>query len=146
MIGQEVAVAYAGAFRPSVSQHEFDAMMTSTETTSAGPDAPGGRPKKRWLAVLASLLLPGLGQLYNGAWVKGVLLAAASLMALTALGESVGASLQMLLTERGRDLLVAGEAELVPPTALGAAVVLQVIVLYSLWDAYRGAGRRPPAA
>ncbi|MRR09113.1 signal peptidase I [bacterium] len=45
-------------------------------------DGPVVKKRKPWLAVLLSLLAPGLGQLYNGQWLKALIAAVATMLLL----------------------------------------------------------------
>ena len=47
-----------------------------------GAEVIADRPRKWWLAVLLSLAMPGLGQLYNGQWRKAVVITVARAAAL----------------------------------------------------------------
>jgi ABC-type Mn2+/Zn2+ transport system permease subunit len=97
------------------------------------------------LAVIGSLILPGLGQIYNGEWTKGAVLVVGSVVGMSFLSPTLAASVQLLSSEEGRADVLAGEVVAVSPEGLFAMLVLQVVILFSLWDAYRGPRRQPPA-
>lgn len=98
----------------------------------------------RWLALLFSALIPGAGQIYNGEFLKGALILAVTMGGMVFLGDGLKDVFELLISDQGRQALLSGEASMVSPDVLSAAVVLQVVVLFSLWDAYRGARPTPP--
>jgi hypothetical protein len=91
------------------------------------------------------MILPGLGQIYNGEWAKGAVLAVVSVVGMSVLSPTLAASVQMLSSEEGRAAVLAGEVVAVSPLGVFALLVLQGVILFSLWDAYRGPRRQPPA-
>lgn len=104
----------------------------------------GERPRSRWLALFFSALIPGAGQLYNGEHVKGVLILLLVVGASAVLGDAMKNVISLLSTDEGLQAVLSGDASVVSPDGLIAAGVLQIVVLYSLWDAYRGPRRTPP--
>lgn len=79
--------------------------------------------KEPWLAVLLSHFLPGAGQLYAGAWAKGVLL-------LVGYSAALGSTLWSLIGDRGTGL-----------TLLVGAVIALVLWVVGLFDAYASVKR-----
>lgn len=86
--------------------------------SSGAPAGPPASPRKPWLAALLSFLWPGLGQLYNGRFRKGV-----ALLCLAAAWQLLGIG----AVETFRWWL----------SSLGGFLLLS---LYAAWDAHRVAG------
>ena len=85
--------------------------------------------RKGWVAVLLGLIMPGMGQIYNGEAVKGI-----SVFVIFIMTYIAGMRLAILLPDR---LLMAG-------TAVTSAVVLTVYCL-AIIDSYRKARREGTA-
>ena len=93
---------------------------------SALPDMPAMAPRRRWVAAIASLVLPGFGQFYNGDFNRAIWLflgfALLCIPAIALIALYLPAGLMM------------------PSLALGSSAALGVWA-YSVWDAWRGAGK-----
>ena len=87
----------------------------------------GGSRRRQWIALMLSGVFPGLGQFYVRAWGKGVAFLLAGGMLTWAVGQLV--SLEDLLAGRLP----------YPLATLGVVLVLSVVFLWSVVDAWRSA-------
>ena len=93
-------------------------------SSPAEPTPPGLRPRQPWLAALASLVLPGFGQLYNGDLNRAIwLFLSFALLCIPAV-----ALVALYLPAR-----------LMLPCLLLGLVLALAVWGYAVWDAWRGA-------
>jgi len=85
--------------------------------------------RRQWIALILSGCLPGLGQLYLGAWGKGLAFLVVTIGGSWLLGEMVSV-----------DDLLAGTLPF-PAVTLALVLALAVVVCWSLWDAWRADGK-----
>ena len=102
------------------------------------PSTPGAAPKRGSAALAAALsfVVPGLGQAYGGAPVRGLLIAVPALLLA---GTVAGAWIF------DRSVLI--RAAFAPPVLLVGVALVVVLLVYRLWaivDAYAIAGTRAP--
>ena len=94
--------------------------------SSALPDMTAMAPRRRWVAAIASLVLPGFGQFYNGDFNRAIwLFLGFALLCIP------GIALIALYLPAGL---------MMPSLALGSSAALGVWA-YSVWDAWRRAGK-----
>ena len=89
--------------------------------------SPTGSARRPALSALLSAVFPGLGQFYNRDWLKGAGFFSATVVLMGFAGGSI--SVEALLS--------AGAVDLRP--VLGSVILLAVLALWSVVDAYRRA-------
>lgn len=105
--------------------------MHAHTTSSTLPDLPVTACRRPWVAALASLVLPGFGQLYNGDFNRAIwLFLGFALLCIP------GVALMALYLPAGL---------MMPSLLLGLCAALGVWG-YAVWDAWRGAGQDPGRA
>jgi signal peptidase I len=105
--------------------------MQAKTTSSTLPELQFTAPRRPWVAAIASLVLPGFGQFYNGDFNRAIWLflgfAVLSIPGIALIALYLPASLMM------------------PSLSLGLCAALGVWA-YSVWDAWRAAARDPGRA
>lgn len=104
-------------------------------------------------AVAASLLFPGLGQLVNGHWLRGLAFAVAAgvclwgaLASMAGVFSDVAVLLQAASDPQQLDQMAAVAAPDPVAPLLGWNLALLATLALSVWDAWRGSAGRGPRA
>ncbi|MBI1388357.1 MAG: hypothetical protein GC154_07910 [bacterium] len=125
--------------------------MTETPSTPAPPQPPANRGEAIKAAMLSALVIPGAGQWYNRQWLKGTFVCLVFLIASLAVLLPLGYFIAMYYIQIGQNNLDQAEKSIqFLRNEFSNFCILAfssiVLYIYSIWDAYAQALRKPPRA